>query len=127
DFQPSQGRFQRDATPQATTEPLAERVWAPTLLQQAMARLREEQIAAGKERLFECLKGTLTGEDAPRPYAELAAELGMSGPAIKVTVHRLRRRYGELLRAQIAQTVTTAEAVEDELPDPFAAVCAKKA
>ena len=51
----------------------------------------------------------------------------MSGQAIKATVHRLRRRYGELLRAEIAQTVTTAGEVEDELRDLFAAVRAKKA
>ena len=127
DFQSGECRFQREPSHQATAEGLYERSWALTLLQQALARLREEQTAAGKERLFECLKGTLTGEDAPRPYAELAAELGMSEPAIKVTVHRLRRRYGELLRAEIAQTVTTAEEVEDELRDLFAAVRAKKA
>ena len=127
DFQSGECRFQREPSHQATAETLYERSWALTLLQQALARLEEERTAAGKERLFECLKGTLTGEDAPRPYAELAPELGMSGQAIKVTVHRLRRRYGELLRAEIAQTVTTAEEVEDELRDLFAAVCAKKA
>ena len=127
DFQSGECRFQREPSHPATAETLYERSWALTLLQQALARLREEQTAAGKERLFECLKETLTGEDAPRPYAEFAAELGMSAQAIKVTVHRLRRRYGELLRAEIAQTVTTAEEVEDELRDLFSAVCAKKA
>ncbi len=127
DFQSGECRFQCEPSHQATAETLYERSWALTLLQQALARLREEQTAAGKERLFECLKETLTGEDAPRPHAELAAELGMSGQAIKVAVHRLRRRYGELLRAEIAQTVTTAEEVEDELRDLFAAVCTKKA
>ena len=127
DFQSGECRFRREPSHPATAETLYERSWALTLLQQALARLREEQTAAGKERLFECLKGTLTGEDAPRPYADLAAELGMSGQAIKVTVHRLRRRYGELLRAEIAQTVTTAEEIDDELRDLFAAVRAKKA
>ena len=111
---------------ETTAEALYERGWALTLLEQAVARLREEQTGAGRERLFECLKATLTGADAPRPYPELAAELGMSVEAIKVTVHRLRRRYGELLRAEIAQTVPTAEEVEDELRDLFAAVRAKK-
>jgi RNA polymerase sigma factor (sigma-70 family) len=126
DFPSGEQRYQREPSHEATAEALYERGWALTLLQQALARLREEQTGAGKERLFECLKGTLTGEDTPRPYAELAAELGMSGEAIKVTVHRLRRRYGELLRAEIAQTVTTAEEIEDELRDLFAAVRAKK-
>jgi RNA polymerase sigma-70 factor (ECF subfamily) len=126
DFPSGERRYQNEPSHEATAETLYERGWALTLLEQALARLREEQIAAGKERLFECLKGTLTGEDTPRPYAELARELGMSGEAIKVTVHRLRRRYGELLRAEIAQTVTTPEEIESELRDLFAAVRAKK-
>jgi RNA polymerase sigma-70 factor (ECF subfamily) len=126
DFQSGEQRYHREPSHEATAEALYERGWALTLLEQALARLREEQAGAGKERLFECLKGTLTGEDTPRPYTELAAELGMSREAIKVTVHRLRRRYGELLRAEIAQTVTTAEEIEDELRNLFAAVRAKK-
>jgi RNA polymerase sigma-70 factor (ECF subfamily) len=126
DFQSGEQRYQREPSHAATAEALYERGWALTLLEQALARLREEQTGAGKGRLFECLKGTLTGADAARPYAELAAELGLSAEAIKVTVHRLRRRYGELLRAEIAQTVTTAEEVEDELRDLFAAVRAEK-
>jgi RNA polymerase sigma-70 factor (ECF subfamily) len=126
DFQNGEQRYQREPGHEATAEALYERGWALTLLEQTLARLREEQIGAGKERLFECLKGTLTGADAPRPYAELAAELGLSGEAIKVTVYRLRRRYGELLRAEIAQTVTTAEEIEDELRALFAAVRAEK-
>jgi RNA polymerase sigma-70 factor (ECF subfamily) len=126
DFQTGEQRYQHEPSHEATAETLYERGWALTLLEQALARLREEQAASGKERLFESLRGTLTGADSPRPYAELAAELGLSEEAIKVTVHRLRRRYGELLRAEIAQTVTTAEEVEDELRDLFAAVRAKK-
>jgi RNA polymerase sigma factor (sigma-70 family) len=126
DFQSGESRFQREPSHAATAETLYERGWALTLLQQALARLREEQTRAGKSRLFECMKETLTGEDTTRPYAELAVELGMSTEAIKVTVHRLRRRYGELLRAEIAQTVTTPEEIEDEIRDLFAAVCAIK-
>jgi RNA polymerase sigma-70 factor (ECF subfamily) len=126
DFQSGERRYQFEPSHDATAETLYERSWALTLLDQALARLREEQTAAGKGRLFECLKGTLTGADAPRPYAELAAELGMSAEAVKVAAHRLRRRYGELLRAEIAETVTTAEEIDEELRDLFAAVSAKK-
>jgi RNA polymerase sigma-70 factor (ECF subfamily) len=126
DFQSGETRFQREPSHEATAEALYERGWALTLLQQALARLREEQTRAGKALVFESLKETLTGEDAARPYAELAAELGMSAEAIKVTVHRLRRRYGELLRAEIAQTVTATDEIEDELRDLFDAVRAKK-
>jgi RNA polymerase sigma-70 factor (ECF subfamily) len=126
DFQFGERRYQREPSHQATAEALYERGWALTLLEQALARLREEQTGTGKGRLFECLKGTLTGAAPPRPYAELAAELGMSAEAVKVAAHRLRRRYGELLRAEIAQTVTTAEEIDDELRDLFAALSAKK-
>ena len=126
DFQSGERRYQREPGHETTAEALYERGWALTLLEQALVRLREEQTGAGRERLFECLKATLTGAEAPRPYPELADDLGMSVEAIKVTVHRLRRRYGELLRAEIAQTVPTAEEVEDELRDLFAAVRAKK-
>lgn len=126
DFQSGERRYQFEPSHAATAESLYERSWALTLLDQALARLREEQIGAGKGPLFECLKATLTGADSPRPYAEIAAELGMSAEAIKVAAHRLRRRYGELLRAEIAQTVMTAEEVDSELRDLFAAVAAKR-
>ena len=72
------------------------------------------------------MKGTLTLDAPPRPYAELAGELGMTAEALKVAVHRLRRRYGELVQAEIAQTVLTPEEIEDELRELFAAVRAKK-
>jgi RNA polymerase sigma-70 factor (ECF subfamily) len=96
------------------------------LLQQTLAQLRDELTRAGKGRLFEALKGTLTGEDAPRPYAELANELGLSAEAIKVTVHRLRRRYRELLRTEIAQTVSSPAEIDDELRTLFNALGGKK-
>lgn len=126
DFQSGERRYQFEPNHEGTAEALYERRWALTLLEQTLSRLREEQASAGKGPLFECLKATLTGEDLPRPYGELAVELGMSPEAIKVTVHRLRRRYGELLRAEIAQTVASAEEIEDELRSLFASVSAKK-
>jgi RNA polymerase sigma-70 factor (ECF subfamily) len=126
DFQVGERRYQLEPTHASDAEALYERGWALTLLEQALVQLREELARAGKGRLFEALKGTLTGEDAPRPYAELADELGLSAEAIKVTVHRLRRRYGELLRTEIAQTVSSPVEVEDELRNLFAALGGKK-
>src|SRR5215831_4682317 len=76
DFPNGERRYQREPGHAATAEALYERGWALTLLEQALARLRDEQAAAGKGPLFECLKETLTGADAPRPYADIAAELG---------------------------------------------------
>jgi RNA polymerase sigma-70 factor (ECF subfamily) len=126
DFQVGERRYKLEPTHAADAEALYERRWALTLLEQTFAQLRDELTRAGKGRLFEALKGTLTGEDVPRPYAELADELGLSAEAIKVTVHRLRRRYGELLRAEIAQTVSSPEEVEDELRNLFAVLGGKK-
>lgn len=126
DFQVGERRYQFEPTHAADAEALYKRRWALTLLEQTLGQLREELTRAGKGRLFEVLKGTLTGEDAPRPYAELADELGLSAEAIKVTVHRLRRRYGELLRTEIGQTVSSSEEIEDELRALFAALGGKK-
>jgi RNA polymerase sigma-70 factor (ECF subfamily) len=100
-------------------EPSAERIfdcrWAETLLSQAMVRLREEYLAEGKALLFEKAEPLLCGNSAPESYEEMGRALGMNEGAFKMAVHRLRRRYGELVRAEIAQTVSTREEVEEEL------------
>jgi RNA polymerase sigma-70 factor (ECF subfamily) len=68
------------------------------------------------------LKVTLTGERSTIPYAEIGAQLGMSEGAVKVAVHRLRQRYRDVLRAEIAETVDGSEAVEEEIRALFAAL-----
>ena len=126
DFQVGERRYSLEPADHVTPDMLYERRWALTLLEQTLAQLRQEFTSAGKERLFDCLKTTLLGEGPQQPYARIAEELGMSENAVKVAVHRLRRRYQELLRAEIAQTVNSAEEVDDELRDLFAAVRMKK-
>ena len=81
---------------------------------------------AGKLDLFEQLKPYLGGDAGAAPYRELAARLGMTEGAVKVAVHRLRRRCGELLREEIARTVAGPEEVEQELRDLFNAVGVSK-
>jgi RNA polymerase sigma-70 factor (ECF subfamily) len=122
DFQTGEQQYQQEPADHATPETLYERRWALTLLEQTLARLRQELVNTGKQKLFEVLKGTLTGEDTVEPYADIATQLDLSVQAVKVAVHRLRRRYAELLRAEIAQTVANPQDVEDELRDLFAAV-----
>jgi RNA polymerase sigma-70 factor (ECF subfamily) len=126
DFQLGESRYHLEPTDQATPEMVYERRWALALLEQTLARLRQELANAGKENLFESLKGALAGENLQGPYSEIGIELGLSEVAVKVAVHRLRRRYQELLRAEIAQTVASPEEIDDELRDLFAAVGAKK-
>jgi RNA polymerase sigma factor (sigma-70 family) len=107
-----------------TPERLFERRWAITLLDRVLERLRDEHVKAGKAELFEQLKPCLTAEKAALSYAELGARVGLSEGAVKVAVHRLRQRYRELLRAEIAETVDSPAEVEDELRHLFTALSA---
>jgi RNA polymerase sigma-70 factor (ECF subfamily) len=94
---------------------LYERRWATTLLQTVLTRLRQEAIAAGQLEQFEKLEVVLTGENRDSTYAELAAELSTTEGALKMAALRLRRRYAELLREEIAATVSNPEEIEAEL------------
>lgn len=105
-----------------TAEKIFERRWALALLDQVLKQLREEYVRNGKEHLFEQLKPTLTEASRTVPYAEMAARLGAREGAIKTAVHRLRQRYRELLRAEIASTVSGPGEVEDEIRNLFAAL-----
>jgi RNA polymerase sigma-70 factor (ECF subfamily) len=117
DFEDGESRYLREPADERTPERLFERRWALTLLDEAMARLLEEHRAAGREALFDALRGTLGGAGAgpEEPYAALGARLGMSEGALKVAVHRLRRRYRDVLRAAIAETVADPAEVDDEI------------
>jgi len=105
-----------------TPEKLFNRRWALMLLERVMNRLRNECIAARKGELFEVLKEYLAGDRPGKSYPQIAEELGMTEGAVKVTVHRLRRRFGELIREQIGQTVARPEEVNDEIRELFAAL-----
>jgi RNA polymerase sigma-70 factor (ECF subfamily) len=106
----------------STAEKIFERRWALTLLDGVLRRLKEEYVQDGKENLFEQLKPTLTEASRSVRYAEIAVRLGTSEGAVKVAVHRLRQRYREVLRAEIAGTVATPSEVEDEIRSLFAAL-----
>jgi len=100
---------------QLSPDQLFERKWAQAVLDQALRRLSEEYAASGKGVLFEKLKEVQPGEHGPLSYAQLGAEIGMTELAIKSAVHRLRRRHREILREEIAHTVTRPEDVDDEI------------
>jgi RNA polymerase sigma factor (sigma-70 family) len=105
-----------------TPEQSFDRQWAITLLDNVMALLRQEYGEAGKSRLFAELKVFLTGDNGGAKYDQLAARLGMTEAAVKMSVSRLRRRYAELLRAEVARTVSEPEDVEHELRSLFTAL-----
>jgi RNA polymerase sigma-70 factor (ECF subfamily) len=98
-----------------TPDRVYDRRWAFVVLERAMKRLRAEFARAGKQTLFDALKPHLTSDADGASYRRLAADLGLSEGAVRVAVHRVRRRYNALLRDEIGQTVTTPEEVDDEI------------
>ncbi len=104
-----------------TAERLYERQFAVTLLERVLAGLRADYALAGKGTLFEALKGSLAGS-ADQNLAEIAKRLGMTAGAVKVAAHRLRRRYREILRAEVAATLAEGEDVEQEIRNLLAAL-----
>jgi len=115
DEQDAEERFRIEPVDHLTPERLFERRWAQAVMAQVLARLRTEFDGAGKERRFDALKGFLLGDSTFSSYAEAAGQLGVTEQAIKGAVLRLRRRFGEVLREEIAQTVEQPEAVDEEI------------
>lgn len=112
DQERAEARYRLEPSHEQTAERHFERQWALTLLDRVLADLHDEYHRDGKGDVFDELKGAITG--AANAYAEIAARLQRSEGAVKVAVHRLRRRYRELMRARIADTVGPGE-VDDEL------------
>lgn len=115
DFAIAEGRCKVQPVEHLTPEKVFERRWIVAILEQALSRLKNEYVEAGKGPLFNRLKCILTEEDTRAPYSRLATELEMSEGAVKVAVHRLRRRFGRLLREEIAQTLSDPAELEDEI------------
>jgi RNA polymerase sigma-70 factor (ECF subfamily) len=113
-------RYGHEPADDRTPEQCYDRQWALTLLESVLERLRAECERAGKGEWFATLNGCLTADRASLPYAELGAKLGMNEGAMKVSVHRLRKRYRSMLRAEIAQTLAATEDVDTELRHLFA-------
>ena len=113
-------RCAREPAHNITPEQTYEWRWALTLLGRVMDRLGAEYAREGRTQWFETLKPCLLGERAKQPYATLAAQLGMTEGSVKVGVFRLRQRYRQLLREEIAHTVATRGEVEEELRYLFA-------
>ncbi len=115
DFERGEQRYLQEPADHWTAEKIFDRRWALTLLDQAVALLKQDYAESGKGALFGELKVFLTGDSGAPAYEASAAKLEMSPGAVKVAVHRLRQKYRESLRQLIAQTVAAEDDIESEL------------
>jgi DNA-directed RNA polymerase specialized sigma24 family protein len=114
-FQDAERRYSREPRDESTPEKIFGRQWAMTLLGRVNARLEQEAASGPKAAHFDRLKALLTGADGELRYAQLAAELGTTEGAVKVAVHRLRQRFRECLREEIAQTLDGTDDIDGEI------------
>ena len=120
DFDDGENRYRLEPSHDATPDRIFERQWALTLLEQTLTKLRGEFDGNGKLDLFDRLKMFLGGKEPTVSYREVGDQLEMSEGAVKVAIHRMRRRYRALLREEIRQTIGAAESVDQELRQLFA-------
>ncbi len=125
DLAAAEERFDLEPADHFSPDKIFEKQWALTLLGEVLNRLEAEYQREGKGGLFAALKQTLMGSRESQPYSELAAKLGMNENAIKVAVHRLRRRYRELIRDEIAGTLASQRDIEEEMRHLFSALAQK--
>lgn len=114
EFSSGEERYQREPAHDETPERIFERRWALSVIARVLDKLRDEYIQHGRLEHFEWLKVFLLGQ-SDAPYAALARDMNMSEGALKVAVHRLRKRYRDLFRQEIADTVADPAEVEPEL------------
>jgi DNA-directed RNA polymerase specialized sigma24 family protein len=114
-WQSADERYHLDPPDPASPDRVFDREWALALLECVITRLRDECVAEGKTELFEHAKAFLMAGREAIPYAESAEALGLQEGALRVAVHRLRKRYRELLRNEIAQTLEDPAQVAEEL------------
>lgn len=111
----TENRFQLEASADLQPDEQFEKSWALSLLDRALAGLRAEQRASGKEASFDVLKPFLSEKPARGEYEKLTEKLGMTANAIGVAVKRLRQRYRELIKLEVAHTVSDPKAIDDEM------------
>jgi RNA polymerase sigma-70 factor (ECF subfamily) len=118
----AEGRYGCEPSHERTADWLFERRWALVLLEHVLARLGAEAAAAGKAELFARLRPLLEGGDGVESYRQIGQALGIGEGAVKVAAHRLRSRYRDLLRDEVARTVADPDQVDAELADLIAAL-----
>ena len=122
DHAEAESRYDLEPADEETPESVFEERWARTLLSEVFKRLRSEMREGTGQYRFRRLEGFLTGHPSRTPYKQVAAELEMSESAVKVTLHRMRRRFGMLLREEVARTVDDPDEVDAEIRYLFQAL-----
>jgi len=115
DVDKAEERFAAEPIGEATPDSTYDRRWAVVLIEQVFATLRREYASADKARLFEALKAFIWGDTSSASYLEIGQQLKLTEGTVKVAVHRLRQRFRELLRAEVAHTVARPEDIDGEL------------
>ncbi len=122
DWTGAENGLRPDIPDERSPDRLFDREWALTLLEKVLGELEEVSRAEGNATQFAVLKSCLTADSSRIPYADLAATLGTTEGATRVAVHRLRKRYRHLLTAEISRTLSSPDAVEEEMQSLFAAL-----
>ena len=122
DFENAERRYGQEPAHNLSPEKLFERWWALGVLNQAMERLKTESSTLHKQQLFDRLKVYLVAEKGAVTYKEISAEFGMTEAAVRVAAHRLKHRFHELVREEIAQTVADSSHIDEEIKDLFTAL-----
>lgn len=115
----AESRFGNEPIDRLQPDVLFDRQWATALIECVMARLEQEYLTSGRAKLFEYLRGCLARDESALPYAQIAERLNLTEAAVKMAVQRLRARYREILRDEIAHTVSSAAQVEEEIRHLF--------
>lgn len=111
----AEGALELDSRGELSPDRLYDRRWALAVLEEARRRLEMDYRAQGKGELFASLSEHLAGDPQAQPYAEIAGRLGLSADALRQAMHRMRRRYGQLLREAVVRTVGRPEETDEEL------------
>lgn len=122
DWQDAETRYQINPADNLSPDKLYDRAWAVVVLERVVTRLRDESVTEDKAGLYEKLKSFLMLGKSEIPYARAAADLKMSEGTVRVAVHRLRKRYRELLREEIAQTLANPAQADEEMQALFSAL-----
>jgi len=115
DAEEAERRFRYEPTAESTPEEAFEQRWAMAVLEQALSRLQSEWADTDRGEQFECLKPHLTGQEPRIPFKQVGARLRMSESSARGAMYRLRQRFGQLIREEVAETVADPDQVDDEV------------